>query len=181
MHFRNACDTATSTYESLPGIIITSQFAGYKYCALGRPYLQINQFFLKQITMQINRILWCESMVNLPVGGTLYYTGFSILPFNQFFSRGAYSCVLACVRKKSTEAEPNACFGHGVRFLDLIFFSPFLLSKNEKYFDSIFPRKCFNTISLYNSLKNLNRDVHTKVPGVFSAQNFAAAASSSSS
>ena len=37
--------------------------------------------------------------------------------------------VLARLRKKSTEADPKACFGHGVRFPDLIFFNPFLLSK----------------------------------------------------
>jgi hypothetical protein len=41
---------------------------------------------------------------------------------------------LARSREKSTEADPKACFGHGVRFPDLIFFNPFLLSKNEKYF-----------------------------------------------
>ena len=65
---------------ALPGIIITCRSAGYKILCVRPPYLQTNQFYLKQITIQITRIPWCESMVNLPVGRTLYYTGFSIQP-----------------------------------------------------------------------------------------------------
>ena len=53
------------SYVSRSGIIIVGEFAHDKYCALGRPHLQMNQFLLKQITMQITKILWCKSMVNL--------------------------------------------------------------------------------------------------------------------
>ena len=52
----------------------------------------------------------------------------------------------------------------------------------KNIFDNIFLRKFFWYYFPYIIFsKNLNRDFHTKIPGVFSTQNFAAAACSSSS